>query len=81
MKRKRMKDEKAKAKELRMKVEEVNAKAIKGIKSQKEGLKFDALAQDVYVVSLKKMIKYIEKMRSDFDTNFFQETLKDRKVS
>lgn len=59
------------------KVEEAEAKAIKVVEIWREYLKFDALAQDAYMVALEKIIKRIQKERLEFDVAFLEESLEE----
>lgn len=51
-------------------VEEVEAKVAKAVDLWRASPKFNALAQDAYVVALEELEKYISRERPDFDTAF-----------
>lgn len=49
---------------------EAEAKAVKAVELWRAFLEFGALAQNVYTVNLVKVIKYIIKIRLEFDAGF-----------
>lgn len=57
----------------------VEAKAIRAVEIWRESPKFDALAQDVYVVALEELTKHIRRERLNFDTVFLEKSLEGQK--
>lgn len=84
-----MDEEHSKVKEVVQNVEEANgrvkeaiqraddakAKAVKAVETWKESPKFDALAQDAYVVALEDLVKHVHKECPDFDAAFLEKAL------
>lgn len=56
---------------------EVDLKVSKAIEDWRASLAFDALSQEAYVLAIGEIIKFIKEERSDQDTTFLEDALKE----
>ncbi|XP_022897829.1 stress response protein nst1-like [Olea europaea var. sylvestris] len=67
------------AREAMRRVEEAESRAARAVETWRSSSKFDALAQDAYIVVMEEVVKHIRRKRLGFDMGFFEEAVEEQK--